>query len=186
MDCGASSLAIICRYYGKAISLARIRQLVHTGLDGTSLKAICEGANELGLAARAVKASPAGLGQLPLPAIVHWDGNHWVVLYDVDDGHVRISDPAVGKRRMTRAEFEEKWSGYAALFDYTDRFAANPEARPGIAWLFPFFRPYSQPAGAGGGARADREPAADGHPRLHPGHRRSRAGRARRARCSTC
>ena len=48
MDCGASSLAIICRYFGKAISLARIRQLVHTGVDGASLKAICEGANELG------------------------------------------------------------------------------------------------------------------------------------------
>jgi len=143
MDCGASSLAIVCRYYGKAISLARIRQLVHTGVDGASLKAICEGANELGLAARAVKASPAGLGQLPLPAIIHWDGNHWVVLYDVDDGHVKISDPAVGKRRMKRADFEAKWSGYAALFDYTDRFALNPEARPGISWLFPFFRPYS-------------------------------------------
>ncbi len=143
MDCGASSLAIVCRYYGKAISLARIRQLVHTGVDGASLKAICEGANELGLAARAVKASPAGLGQLPLPAIVHWDGNHWVVLYDVDDRHVKISDPAVGKRRMKRADFEARWSGYAALFDYTDRFATNPEARPGISWLFPFFRPYS-------------------------------------------
>ena len=108
MDCGASSLAIVCRYYGKAISLARIRQLVHTGLDGASLKAICEGANELGLAARAVKASPAGLDQMPLPAIVHWDGNHWVVLYDVDDSHVKISDPAVGKRRMTRDEFERE------------------------------------------------------------------------------
>ncbi len=143
MDCGASSLAIICRYYGKAISLARIRQLVHTGVDGASLKAICEGANELGLAARAVKASPPGLSQLPLPAIIHWDGNHWVVLYDVDDGHVKISDPAVGKRRMKRADFEAKWSGYAALFDYTDRFATNPEARPGVTWLFPFFRPYA-------------------------------------------
>ncbi len=67
MDCGATSLAIVCRYFGKAISLARIRQLVHTALDGASLKAICEGANELGLAARAVKASPASLDQMPLP-----------------------------------------------------------------------------------------------------------------------
>src|SRR5690606_39005756 len=57
MDCGATGLAIICRHFGKAISLARIRQLVHTGLDGASLRAICQGATELGLAARAVKAS---------------------------------------------------------------------------------------------------------------------------------
>jgi len=142
MDCAATSLAIVCRYYGKNLSLARIRQLVHTGNDGASLRAICEGANELGLSARAVKASPVGLAQLPLPAVVHWDGNHWVVLYDVSDTHVRISDPAIGKRRMTRAEFEHKWSGYAALFDYTERFEQNVEARPGIAWILPYFQPY--------------------------------------------
>jgi ATP-binding cassette subfamily B protein len=142
MDCAATSLAIVCRHFGKNLSLARIRQLVHTGNDGASLRAICEGANELGLAARAVKASATGLAQLPLPAIVHWDGNHWVVLYDVSDTHVRISDPAIGKRRMTRAAFEEKWSGFAALFDYTDRFEQNVEASPGIAWILPFFSPY--------------------------------------------
>jgi len=142
MDCGATSLAIVCRHFGKAISLARIRQLVHTALDGASLKAICEGANELGLAARAIKASPANLQQMPLPAIVHWEGNHWVVLYDVTEKAVRVSDPALGKLRMPRAQFEEKWSGYAALFDYTDRFDANPEAKPGIQWLLPFFQPY--------------------------------------------
>jgi ATP-binding cassette subfamily B protein len=142
MDCGATSLAIVCRAFGKSVSLARIRQLVHTGLDGASLKAICEGANELGLAARAIKASPSGLAQLPLPAIVHWDGNHWVVLYDVDDTHVRISDPGIGKRRMPLAEFNAKWSGYAALFDYTEKFELNTDAKPGLTWLLPFFRPY--------------------------------------------
>lgn len=142
MDCGATSLAIVCRHYGRAISQTRIRQLVHTSVDGASLKAICQGANELGLAARAVKASPASLDQMPLPAVVHWDGNHWVVLYDVDEKSVRISDPGTGRRKISRAEFAEKWTGYAALFDYTDAFAANPEAKPGIAWLLPFFKPY--------------------------------------------
>lgn len=142
MDCGATSLAIVCRHYGRAISQARIRQLVHTSVDGASLKAICQGANELGLAARAVKASPASLDQMPLPAIVHWEGNHWVVVYDVDPTHVRISDPGTGRRRIARAEFATKWTGYAALFDYTDAFAANKNAEPGIAWLLPFFRPY--------------------------------------------
>jgi ATP-binding cassette subfamily B protein len=142
MDCGATSLAIVCRYFGKAISLARIRQLVHTGLDGSSLKAICQGANELGLAARAVKASPPNLDHMPLPAIVHWEGNHWVVLYDVDQHHVRISDPALGRRRLSRAGFAQRWTGYAALFDYTSAFDRNAETRLGFGWLLPFFRPY--------------------------------------------
>jgi ATP-binding cassette subfamily B protein len=142
MDCGASSLAIVCRHFGKAISLARIRQLVHTGLDGASLRAICQGANELGLAARAVKASPSNLHQMPLPAIVHWDGNHWVVLYDVGKDHVRVSDPGVGKRRIARKQFDEKWTGYAALFDYTTEFEKNEESRVGFTWLLPFFKPF--------------------------------------------
>jgi ATP-binding cassette subfamily B protein len=142
MDCGATSLAIICRYYGRAVSLSRIRQLVHTGLDGASLRAICEGGNELGLSARAVKSSPANLQQMPLPAIVHWDGNHWVVLYDVDQTHVRISDPGLGKRRIPIAEFLDKWTGYAALFEHTAEFDKNPESKLGISWLLPFFKPY--------------------------------------------
>ncbi len=142
MDCGATSLAIICRYFGRAVSLSRIRQLVSTGLDGASLRAICEGANELGLAARAIKSSPSNLAQMPLPAIVHWDGNHWVVLYDVGKTHVRISDPGLGKRRIPIATFLEKWTGYAALFEHTTQFDANPESKLGITWLLPFFKPY--------------------------------------------
>src|SRR5262249_58147118 len=55
MDCGAASLAMICRHFGRAVSLARIRPLVHPSLDGSSLRALCEAASELGLAARAVK-----------------------------------------------------------------------------------------------------------------------------------
>ena len=143
IDCGATSLAIVCRHFGKAISLARIRQLVHTTLDGASLRAICQGANELGLAARAVKASPANLDQMPLPAIVHSGGNRWAVLYDTDRTHVRVSDPGLGKVRLTREEFEATWTGYAALFDYTIEFAKNEESRVGFAWLMPFFRPYT-------------------------------------------
>jgi Peptidase C39 family/Methyltransferase domain len=85
----AASLAMICRHFGRKVSLARIRQLGHTSLDGTSLKGLCHAATELGLAARALKVSPHNLPHMPLPAIVHWEGNHWMVLYDVGDSHVR-------------------------------------------------------------------------------------------------
>ncbi len=144
MDCGAASLAMVCRHYGRAVSLARIRQLVHTSLDGTSLKGLCHAATELGLAARSVKASPENLAQMPLPAIVHWEGNHWVVLHDVTPTHCRVADPAFGLRRFTRSEFEERWSGYAALFDYTDAFETAPVTPSNLAWLVPFFRPFQR------------------------------------------
>lgn len=142
MDCGAASLAMVCRHFGRNVSLPRIRQLCHTASDGTSLKAICAAATELGLAARALKVSPRNLPHLPLPAIVHWDGNHWIVLYDVGEKYVRVADPGSGMRRIPLAEFQEKWSGYSALFDYTVEFEKAPEGRATLAWLWPFFRKF--------------------------------------------
>ena len=55
---------------------------------------------------------------------------------------MRIADPALGLRRLPRAEFERRWTGYAALFDYTDAFAQAPVEAPSAAWLWPFVRPF--------------------------------------------
>ena len=145
MDCGAASLGMICRFFGRKVSLPRIRQLCHTSTDGTSLKAICRAATELGLAARALKISLRNLPLVPLPAIVHWEGNHWMVLTEVNAAYVRVGDPALGMRKIPRKQFEQDWSGYAALFDYTTAFADAPESRSGVAWVLPFlskFRGY--------------------------------------------
>src|SRR4030095_286799 len=95
-------------------------------------------ASELGLAARALKVSLRNLALVPLPAIVHWESNHWMVLYDVTDTYVKVADPALGLRRIPRKEFEQNWSGYAALFDYTVAFASAPESKPGLSWILPF------------------------------------------------
>ena len=138
MDCGAASLGMICRHFGRKVSLSRIRQLCHTATDGTSLKAICRAATELGLAARALKVSLRNLPLMPLPAIVHWEGNHWMVLYDVADAYVKVADPALGLRKIPRKEFEQNWSGYAALFDYTTAFEKAPETKAGLKWFVPF------------------------------------------------
>ena len=142
MDCGPAALGMICRHFGRNVSLARIRRLCFTSTDGTSLKAICSAANELGLSARAIKVTPRNLPDLPMPAIVHWEGNHWLIVYDVGEKYVRVADPATGLRKIARDEFEEKWSGYTALFDYTDKFAQAPESHRGVAWLAPFFSGY--------------------------------------------
>jgi len=136
-DCGAACLAMICRHFGRKVSLAHTRRLCNTTSDGTSLKALCAAANDLGLAARALKVSLRNLPQLPLPAILHWEGNHWVVLLDVKDRRVRVADPALGIRSLPRAELEQRWTGYAALFDYTSAFEQAPEGRSTFAWLWP-------------------------------------------------
>ncbi len=140
MDCGAACLAMICRHFGRQVSLSHIRKLAHTSLDGSSLRGLCDAGSELGLAARSVKVSPANFEQMPLPAIIHWEGNHWAVLYHIDAQHAWIVDPAVGPSKITREELRAKWSGYAALFDYTEAFERAPVSKAGISWLWPFFR----------------------------------------------
>ncbi|MGE0126835.1 MAG: peptidase domain-containing ABC transporter [Blastocatellales bacterium] len=146
MDCGAASLAMVCRHFGRKVSITRIRQVVDTATDGTSLRGLCRGAEALGLAARSVKASKSNLPQMPLPAIIHWENYHWLVLFDVNETHAWIADPATdvqGGRRITRKELDEKWNGYAALFDYTEAFEQAPETRAGFGWLTPFLKPFS-------------------------------------------
>lgn len=143
MDCGAASLAMVCRHFGRKVSITRIRQIVHTATDGTSLRGLCHGAEALGLAARSVKASKGNVVQMPLPAIIHWDNYHWVVLFDVNNTHAWIADPATSIRKITRTELDEKWNGYAALFDYTASFEQAPETRTGFGWLVPFLKPFT-------------------------------------------
>ncbi len=144
MDCGAASLAMVCRHFGRKVSLTRIRQVVHTSTDGTSLRGLCQGAEALGLAARSVKASKTNVAHMPLPAIIHWENYHWVVLFHITDKYAWIADPASGIRRITRSELDEKWNGYAALFDYTEAFEQAPESRAGFGWLMPFLKPFAR------------------------------------------
>jgi ATP-binding cassette subfamily B protein len=142
VDCGAACLAMVTRGFGRRVSLARIRELLDTGLDGTSLRSICRAGEELGLATRSVKASPEHLDAMPLPAIVHWDAHHWVVAVEVARRHVYVVDPAAGPRRLTRDDFREGWSGYAALFDYTPKLEDTPETPRLLGWMWPIVRPH--------------------------------------------
>jgi HlyB family type I secretion system ABC transporter len=141
-DCGAAALTIVCRSFGRNVSLARVRREVHTSTDGTSLAGIAGGAERLGLAVRTLKASKAALDELPLPAIAHWEGNHWLVVYDTNERGVRVSDPASGLRTIPRDEFESGWSGFVALVAPTPALAEVEEGDSGLGWVVEFFRPY--------------------------------------------
>jgi ATP-binding cassette subfamily B protein len=143
-DCGAASLAMVCRYFGNNVSLSHIRQLVYSGTKGAGLKVLCRAARELGLEARSIKASKRNLMKIPLPAIMHWQGDNWVVLYDADKKYVSLADPAVGLKRLSREEFDKKWTGYAVLFDYTQRSEKTGKEKCFLSWLWPFFRPFKQ------------------------------------------
>jgi ABC-type bacteriocin/lantibiotic exporter with double-glycine peptidase domain/CRP-like cAMP-binding protein len=140
-DCGVAALAMICRAFGRKVSLPFIRHIAGTGQEGTSLRGIMRAAEEAGLEGHAFKASKNRLGDLQLPAIIHWDGNHWVVLYAVESDRVRIADPGRGLRKYTRAEVEEKWSGWCASFRPTPRFQDAPVEHLDLAWVRPLVAP---------------------------------------------
>ena len=142
MDCGAACVAMLCRYFGHDVSLPAIRAAVGTGLDGTSLRGIMRGGGEIGIQFRAIKSSPDRLPALPTPLILHWGGNHWVVLYERRKGKAQLADPAIGLRTVTDAQLAEEWSGYAAIPTPTPRLADAPRGGVKLGWLMPFVRPH--------------------------------------------
>ena len=111
-DCGAACLATVAKQHGRRISLGQARELVGTTASGTTLLGIKRGAEQLGFHARAARADGSILDELPnlpKPLICHWRGNHWVVLHDGDGSTVQVADPALGLRRLSRAEFLSGW-----------------------------------------------------------------------------
>jgi ATP-binding cassette subfamily B protein len=140
-DCGAACVAMLCRAFGHPVSLPFIRQAVGTGEDGTSLRGIQRGGMDAGLEVRALKASKDRLDTLPMPCILHWEGNHWIVLYAVEGDRVRVADPGRGLRRLPRSDVDENWSGYVATARPTPALADAPRDKVNLGWLMPFVRP---------------------------------------------
>jgi len=142
MDCGAACLGMIGRFYGHKVSMPFIRQEAGTSVAGTTLRGLRRGASAIGLELQPARLSPEHLDDTPLPAIVHWEGNHWVVLTAAGKSYVTIADPATGVRQLSREEFTSSWTGYVALVSPTPKLAEAPEASSGLSWLLPFLRPH--------------------------------------------
>ncbi|MDJ0714884.1 MAG: peptidase domain-containing ABC transporter [Prochloraceae cyanobacterium] len=133
-DCGAACIATVVKYYGRTFGINRIREAIGTGQLGTTLLGLRRGAEALGFNARQVKASPEIIDQLdraPLPAIVHWKGHHWVVLYGKKGQKYAIADPGVGIRYLSREELTAGWANLVMLLLVPDesRFYEQPDDR---------------------------------------------------------
>ncbi|NEQ23257.1 MAG: peptidase domain-containing ABC transporter [Microcoleus sp. SIO2G3] len=142
-DCGAACLATVAKSYGRTFTISRVREAVGTGQLGTTLLGLRRGAETLGFNARSVKATPQLLDRLneaPLPAIIHWKGYHWVVLYGRKGKKYAVADPGVGVRYLTRQALTESWSNGVMLLLVPDdnRFYEQPSDR--IAGIGRFFR----------------------------------------------
>lgn len=115
MDCGPTCLRMIIRYYGKHYNANTIRQKAGFSKEGVSLLGISETAEKLGFRTRGVQIDYKKLSTAPLPAILHWNQNHFVVLVSLSSwrgfkGEVKIADPGRGIITYKKQEFIEHWS----------------------------------------------------------------------------
>lgn len=128
MQCGIACLQMICKHFGKKFSLDFLSKLCFATNEGVSLLGINDAANKLGLKTLCVKASMNELDQISLPAILHWNQKHFVVLYKIKKGRkYYIADPGKGLTTHTNKEMQEHWlstnsKGVAMMLEPTPHF----------------------------------------------------------------
>lgn len=126
-ECGIACVAMVASYHGLRTDLAGMRLRLATSLKGVTLKHISQMAEALQMSARGVQVPLEGLGKLTLPAILHWDMNHFVVLTRVKRGSITVHDPARGKRSMTVSEASRHFTGVALELTPTPGFRKRDE-----------------------------------------------------------
>lgn len=110
-ECGAASLAMVLAYHGLWVPLEQMRVVCGVSRDGTKASNIIKAAGRFGLSAKGFRKEPETLHELPMPSIVHWQFNHFVVLERLDDKRAYINDPAVGRRTVDLPEFDAAFTG---------------------------------------------------------------------------
>ena len=131
-ECGAASLAMVLAFHGHHAPLAEVRQACAVSRDGASALAILQAARGYGMEARGVKLEMDQLDQLPLPAILHWDFNHFLVLERVSKPRAVLVDPACGRRRMGFDGISPHFTGAALLFEPAGAFRKRPRVWPSL------------------------------------------------------
>jgi len=113
VECGLACLTMVSKYYGHDVDLNGMRARHPVSMKGASLETIMNLAGQMSLGTRALRLDMHEMEQLQLPAILHWDLNHFVVLKSVKGDRIVIHDPASGERRMTLKQASDHFTGVA-------------------------------------------------------------------------
>lgn len=131
-ECGLAALAIVCQQKGAKFTLSELRTRFPPPSRGQSLAELMKVATELGFATRAVRCELRELAELPLPAILHWDLAHFVVLTKVMPNKIVIDDPACGRRVLRMSEASHSFTGVALELTETEGFKKR-RTRPSLS-----------------------------------------------------
>jgi ATP-binding cassette subfamily B protein len=124
-DCGPTCLKIVAKHYGKTINIQELRDKSETTREGSNLLFLSDAAENIGFRTLGVKLNSERINEAPLPCILHWNKNHYVVLYKIKKDIYYISDPAFGLLEYNKKDFIKFWIGNNA----------NESTQEGIALL---------------------------------------------------
>ncbi len=161
MDCGPTSLYIICKYYKVDVSVEKLRELTEIGKEGVNMLGISDAAERIGFKTLPAQCNIKELtNDIKLPAILHWGQQHFVVLYKIKKDRYYISDPAKGLIKYSQQEFEQHWlsskdehgrTGVALTIEPTADFFNNRfhdetsgEDKKGFSNILPYLYPYKR------------------------------------------
>jgi ATP-binding cassette subfamily B protein len=157
MQCGVACLCMICAAHGKKYSLDFLSGICHATVEGVSLLGIADSAAELGFETASCRISAEGLKDMPLPCILHWNQNHFVVLYKVSRNRQKyyIADPGKGLITYSLSEFKQHWistqsegeeKGIAMFLTPNERFGSVQDEtateQRSFKFLFGYIRQY--------------------------------------------
>lgn len=129
-DCGPTCLKITAKHYGKTLNIQTLRSLSETTREGSNLLTLSDAAEKIGFRTLGVKLSIKKLEEAPLPCILHWNNNHYVVLYKTKKNKFYISDPAHGLLEYSEEEFLKFWIGNNATNETEEGIALLLEPTP--------------------------------------------------------
>lgn len=156
MQCGIACLQMVCQYYGRTYSMEAVSNFCHATTEGVSMLGISEAFEALGIESVSAKVSVEKLTKAPMPCILHWSQNHFVVLYRVKKGReFYIADPAKGLVNYNSDEFCRHWistiedgveKGVVMFLEPTEEFYHKDipmrKENHSISFLMKYFRQY--------------------------------------------
>jgi HlyB family type I secretion system ABC transporter len=129
VECGAACLSMILSYHGRETSLSECRERLGIGRDGVTALTIAKAARALGLRVKAYSLQSPDFRFVTLPAIVHWEFNHFIVVEKWSPERFEIVNPSAGRLRLTAAEFDRGFTGVVLTFEPGVNFTQHSETR---------------------------------------------------------
>ena len=134
VECGAASLAMAMAYHKMWVPLERLRVDCGVSRDGSSAKNILKVARMYGFDAQGYRVEPEDIDTIPLPCIIHWNMNHFVVLTKISKDTMHITDPARGEVKVPIEQFNTSFTGMAIEITPGEDF--KPSGKPAGVWPF--------------------------------------------------